>query len=58
MGAAICQSNTNPEALKAEATENEGGKCMFDVAKSNVNLRLRMLSFASRENKKSGAKLP
>ena len=41
MGAAICQADTNPKAPKAEATENEGGKCMFDLTKSNVDLRLR-----------------
>ena len=58
MGAAIYQADTNPEALRAEAAENEGGKCVFDITKSNVDLSLRPLSFASRANKKSGTKLP
>ena len=43
MGAAICQADTNIEALRAKAAENEGGKCVFDLTKSNVDLRLRSL---------------
>ena len=53
MGVDICQADTNPEALRYEATENEGGKCTFDLTKSNVDLRLRPLSFTSRANTKA-----
>ena len=53
MGIAICQADTNLEAPRAEAAENKGGKCVFNLTKSNVDLRLRPLSFASRANKKA-----
>ena len=53
MGAAIYQADANPKALMAETTKNEGRKCIFDLTKSNANLRLRPLAFASRANTKA-----
>jgi hypothetical protein len=53
MGVDICQADTNPEALRAKAAENKGGKFIFDLTKLNIDLCLRPLSFASRANTKA-----